>query len=62
VPDKLTFYREQAEACAKIAAEAGEPVVRLQYLELARQWRVLLAHAEKAGHKSVQPEKAAKKR
>jgi hypothetical protein len=39
-------YRAQAAECQQVANRWPNDLVREQYEELARQWRVLAAHAE----------------
>jgi hypothetical protein len=40
-------YRAQAAECQQVANRWPNDLVREQYEELARQWRVLAAHAER---------------
>jgi hypothetical protein len=40
-------YRAQAAECQQVANRWPDDLVKEQYEELARQWRVLAAHAER---------------
>jgi hypothetical protein len=46
-PSRSQDYRAQAAECQSVADRWPEDLVRQQYEELARQWRVLAKRAER---------------
>jgi hypothetical protein len=45
-------YRRKAEEAEKMAETASERSIKRAYLTIAKQWRVMAAHAERAASES----------